>query len=280
MKPILKIKRGNGIPSGLTAAELAIDLQSNKLYVGNILGNSVPIAAQVDVAIGTSDNKIITQSTVKSVVDSSAPSGGGSSYIDKKVLLLTVPAATTNSAVQKDFIPLYSATPQFNTFTGDLFTSTGELQIDDPAGTGSGITQISKTAMYLNVDYSMIYSANPTTAVDASGQYWRLSGMRVIDVNNISDVTYYGIKVTPPMIGNSIQTFMNANAIVKLPKNTYNPTTGLGKRYVLQFIFQIFSSYLLHQIGNPALNSAVGVMTPIASDYGIRIEISKIGEDI
>lgn len=68
--PIIKFKKGNTGPSGLTLSEPAFDYSNNKLYIGVSGGTGVWVGAEIDsISLDQSQTKIPTQSTIKSYLN-------------------------------------------------------------------------------------------------------------------------------------------------------------------------------------------------------------------
>jgi len=271
-KPIVKIKRGITTPTTLTAGELGVDLATNRLYIGIASpGNAVTIGAEVDIAntLGTSDNKIATEKAAKEYITSKLATAP---QLPKDTLFATIlanPAANASSVPQN--IDLSSAV---------IVKSTNmNLEVVEPNSNPTGFFQTTKTEMILNVTYSLQISAINTAFTEGSSYgYWRLAGLRVIDTNTPTNVTYYGMQVVLPVIGNTsvptfpLPTLISGNACVRLPKYVSG-----GTQWELQLVYQLRSTDGLLDIGTGGQNNSVND-PPIADAKGIRIQIVKLSE--
>jgi hypothetical protein len=273
-KPIVKIKRGITTPTNqLTAGELGVDLATNRLYIGIASpGSAVTIGAEVDIAntLGTSDNKIATEKAAKEYIISKIGVGVPTT---KDTLFATISYNTaTNASPIPQNIDLSSA--QISQ------SANMNLQREDPnIPLNTGFFQTIKTEMILNVTYSLQISAINTANIEGSSYgYWRLAGLRVIDTNTPTNVTYYGMQVVLPVIGNTsvptfpLPTLISGNACVRLPKYVSG-----GTQWELQLVYQLRSTDGLLDIGTGGLNNIVND-PPIADANGIRIQIVKLSE--
>lgn len=278
-KPIVKIKRGITTPTTqLTAAELGVDLATNRLYIGIAPpGVAVAIGAEVDTAItlggtNTSDNKIATEKAAKEYITSKLVAG---TQAPKDTLFATISYNPANSGVQLQNIDLSSAAIDQSTNMN--------LQRDDPnfGSLTTGFFQTTKTEMILNVTYSLQISAINAGTEGTNYGYWRLAGLRVIDTNTINTTsltTYYGIQVVLPVIGNTsvptfpLPTLISGNACVRLPKYVSG-----GTQWELQLVYQLRSTDAQLDIGTGGPNNIVN--DPLIADAkGIRIQIVKLSE--
>lgn len=273
-KPIVKIKRGITTPTTqLTAGELGVDLATNRLYIGNNSGVPVAIGAEVDTAntLGTSDNKIATEKAAKEYITSKLATAP---QLPKDTLFATIFANQANSGVQLQNIELSSDQTQISQ------SANMNLQIVDlNSPLYSGFFQTTKTEMILNVTYSLQISAINTATLEGTNLgYWRLAGLRVIDTNATANVTYYGMQVVLPVIGNTsaptfpLPTLISGNACVRLPKYVSG-----GTQWELQLVYQLRSTDSLLDIGTGGSNNIVND-PPIAAAKGIRIQIVKLSE--
>lgn len=279
-QPIIKIKRNtNFIPTNqLTAGEFGVDLGANKLYVGNNTGVAVPISAAVDtdVNLGStnpSDNKITTENAARQYINnkvSAIPSN-----TDKNTLIATISAQQASVGTSIQNIDLSSAVIQQ--------TANMNLQIEDPnLPLYSGFFQTSKTEIFLNVNYSLHVSSISSNAIATEGTnlgFWRVAGLRVIDTNNPTNVTYYGMQVMLPIIGDTnpvfaLPTLISGNACVRLPKYVSG-----GTQWELQLVYQIKSFDALLDIGTGGTNQEINDPV-IGSAKGIRIQIAKLAESV
>ena len=273
-KPIVKIKRGITPPTTqLTAGELGVDLATNRLYIGNNIGVPVAIGAEVDTAItlggtNTSDNKIATEKAAKEYITSKLVVG---TQLPKDTLFATILANPANSGVQLQNIDLSSA----------LISQSTNMNLlrADPNSNPTGFYQTTKTEMILNVTYSLQISAiNTNTLEGTNNGYWRLAGLRIIDTNATANVTYYGMQVVLPVIGNTsapifpLPTLISGNACVRLPKYVSG-----GTQWELQLVYQLRSTDAQLDIGTGGPNNIFND-PPIADAKGIRIQIVKISE--
>ena len=278
-KPILKIKRNtNFTPSNqLQPAELGVDLGTNKLYIGNSSGVSVPIAAQIssDVTLGgstPSDNLLATQKASREYILSKI-SGVAGTLDGKDTFIATRTAYPINSSAILEYI-------DFSGFTIQQSPTFG-LQLSEPLQ--SGLIQTIKNEMFLNVSYSMHITSIDNNAMVTEGTslgYWRLSGIRVINTLNPTQVTYYAVQALPPVIGdtsptiNPLPTLLSGNATVRLPRYV----SGVSQ-WELQLIFQVRSVDGSLDIGTGGSN--MGINNPIIADgKGIRIQIVKMLESV
>ena len=273
-KPIVKIKRGITPPTTqLTAGELGVDLATNRLYIGNNIGVAVAIGAEVDTAItlggtNTSDNKIATEKAAKDYITSKLVAG---TQAPKDTLFATILANQANQSSLLQNIDLSSAI---------IAQSTNmNLQRDLVSTETTGFFQTTKTEMILNVTYSLqISEVDVNNAIGPEGTnigYWRLAGLRVIDTNTPTNVTYYGMQVVLPVIGTSpisLPTLISGNACVRLPKYV----SGVNQ-WELQLVYQIRSNDGLLDIGTGGSNNFVND-PEIGAAKGIRIQIVKISE--
>lgn len=278
-KPILKIKRNtNFTPSNqLQPAELGVDLGTNKLYIGNSSGVSVPIASEIsyDVNLGgttPSDNLIPTQKASREYILSKI-SGVAGLPENKDTFIATRTAYPINSSGILDYI-------DFSAFTIQQSPTFG-LQLSEPFQ--SGLVQTLKDEMFLNVTYSLHITSIDNNAMVSEGTslgYWRLAGIRVINNTNPTQVSYYGIQALPPVIGdtsptiNPLPTLLSGSATVRLPKYV----SGVSE-WELQLIFQVRSVDGNLDIGTGGSN--MGINNPIiANGKGIRIQIVKMLESV
>ena len=273
-KPIVKIKRGITTPTTqLAAGELGVDLATNRLYIGNNIGVPVAIGAEVDTAItlggtNTSDNKIATEKAAKDYITSKLVAG---TQAPKDTLFATILANQANQSSLLQNIDLSSAI---------IAQSTNmNLQRDLVSTETTGFFQTTKTEMILNVTYSLqISEVDVNNAIGPEGTnigYWRLAGLRVIDTNTPTNVTYYGMQVVLPVIGTSpisLPTLISGNACVRLPKYV----SGVNQ-WELQLVYQIRSNDGLLDIGTGGSNNFVND-PEIGAAKGIRIQIVKISE--
>jgi len=271
--PILKIKRNTNFTptTQLINSELGVDLGLNKLYIGNTSNISVPIAALIDADISlgdnlSSDDKIPTQHAAKIYVDTRPMSP----QTPKDVLLATISGQPLNNSSIIQNIDLSSAII--------AQSANMNLQIDDP-NTGSlttGFFQTTKTEMHLNVNYSIQISSIDTNATSTEGVnigYWRIAGIRVIDTKNPTNVYYYGMQASIPVIGdptNPLPTLISGNASIRLPKYTSNVN-----QWEVQLVYQtrsvdqtLTAGDLTNGINDPILGTA----------KAIRIQITKLAE--
>jgi hypothetical protein len=278
--PTVKIKRNTNFTptTQLTTGELGVDLGTSRLYVGNNTGAAVPISAAVDtdVNLGStnpSDNKITTENAARQYIInkvSSIPSN-----TDKNTLIATISAQQASVGTSIQNIDLSSAVIQQ--------TANMNLQIQDPNfPLYSGFFQTSKTEMFLNVNYSLHVSSISSNAIVTEGTnlgFWRVAGLRVIDTNNPTNVTYYGMQVMLPIIGDTnpvfaLPTLISGNACVRLPKYVSS-----GTQWELQLVYQIKSFDQLLDIGTGGTNQEINDPV-IGSAKGIRIQIAKLSESV
>lgn len=120
---IIKLKKGSGVPTGLTLAEPAFDLSNNRLYLG-LTGSSVWVGGEVDnnTALGTSQVKIPTQFAVKTYIDNLGLSPG--------VVVTGINGVTGNVTLG--------------------VTAGPGLSIVNPTGSGKGITLINTGVLSVN----------------------------------------------------------------------------------------------------------------------------------
>lgn len=281
MNPVLKIKRNvNTFPTGLTPAELAVDLGIKKLYVGNNSAVSIPISAQVssDATLGgnnASHDVISTQNAIKTYIDNTLVNNPPPTAPSKETLLARFTGQALASNVE------LSLTNQFELYNTPIITQTANMGIqieapDDPVS--SGFFQTTKTSMTLNVNYSVYLSSVDTNVITTEGTNlgtFRLVGLRLINKSN-STANYYGVQTVLPAIGNEnvgglqgLPTLINGNATIVLPKYTSI------SRWEIQLVYQVRSNDSTLFMGNLLDN----VADPLVSDgYGVRIEMIKLGE--
>lgn len=307
-KPIIKIKRGlNSVPVGLSTAELAVDLQNTKLYVGNSSGVSIPIAARVsdDSTMGgvsSSDNLIPTQKAVKTYIDGLTPASSNvKSGITIRLNSQQISNVPAVFQTLYDSFPLISIGDENNEpFNSTYVTKIGEtgLKVYDPtAPFYTGLYQNTKDEMIFDVNYSVFFStpysfdlaSNPFVEMSSPG-FWRSFGIEVYNRNltgngPFESYKHYGTQTRPPSTGSAsnsmVATLMSSNAIIKLPKSTQENHTEM------RFVFKIRSADSnSNSIGyfdtNNGGGGSIGNINqpPVAIDYGIRIDIVKLHESV
>jgi len=291
--PILKIKRQTVIETGiqpttLTQGELAVDLISNRFYVGtDVVGTSVPISTKVvdDATFpSTNDSYVATEKGIKTYLQNNY-NPSSISVPPKNVFSMRIPFSDVNLFGDQYDLSPNLATEGFNYFI-DLntnnFIKIGENF--DLNQFGTGLYQTTAKNMFLHVNYSVSIKSVSTTnmASETNINFWRSFGMYVIDINN-NIKTYYGVQTSPPVIGTptGLPTMLNGSAIVKLPKYRYGSLTndgGIFQPWELRFFSQIRSSDTMY-IGN--IQSGSGVNDPtLRDDYKIKIEIVKLTEEL
>lgn len=284
-KPIFKIKRKeNQVPTTLTSGELAVDLATQKMYVGTAT-NAVPIASKIvhDGNFPVANNPHVpTQSAIKAYI--AANYNTSPTYQPKFVCRMRLPLMSSSNlggqTVTSGIDPsLFVITQQPSNFLSYGY---------DQNGQESGFYQTTANNMYLHVSYSVVYSpTNPNQtnypAVETNIGHWRMFGIIVFEQN--LGRYYYGIQQTPPVIGTASTstnfTMLNGSAIIKLPKFI----ESTNNRWMLQFFNQSRSETPTMTVGNwPQLigqspNIIVNNNPDISDDYKIQVEIIKLFED-
>lgn len=200
---IIKFKKGNGAPTGLTLAEPAFDLTNNALYVG-ITGGVKWVGAEVDntTSLGTSQIKIPTQFAVKTYVDNLGLSPG---------VLVT----------------------SLNGVTGAVLlgvTAGVGLSIVNPTGSGKGITLINTGVLSVNGESGAVINVARTNTTNSfSSLQTFTNGVSITNGATLSDILRIRGTITDP--GGKIELWDEANTY----KTTLQPEASTFKNTTFEF---------------------------------------------
>lgn len=279
--PIVKIKREiNKFPTTLTSAELGVDLGINKLYIGNSVGVSIPISAEIsdDVnlsGVNANHNRIPTQKAAKTYIQNNinpSPPPGDAPARDTFFARFTGRGVVSNATTMELFElygdPVIQQSPNMG------------IQIEDPnAPLNTGFLQTSKSQMTLQVNYNLTISSVDSNVITQEGSnlpVHRMIGMRVINKSAPTNVSYYGMQTFLPAIASDITpvsglpTLVNGSAVVNLPRYIYGV-----QEWELQLVYR-FRSFDL-SLGISDLTN--GVNDPILTNgYAMRVQMVKLAE--
>ena len=200
---IIKFKKGNGAPTGLTLAEPAFDLTNNAFYVG-VTGGVKWVGAEVDntTSLGTSQIKIPTQFAVKTYVDNLGLSPG---------VLVT----------------------SLNGVTGAVLlgvTAGVGLSIVNPTGSGKGITLINTGVLSVNGETGAVINVARTNTTNSfSSLQTFTNGVSIVNGATLSDILRIRGTITDP--GGKIELWDEANTY----KTTLQPEASTFKNTTFEF---------------------------------------------